>query len=179
VLVDLDDRPIGTASKVEAHLPPGRRHRAFSLFVHDGGGSLLLQRRAPAKYHFGGLWTNACCSHPRPGEALDAAAARRLREELGLDATGLQAAGRFDYVAHDPASGLVERELDHVLVARATGEVRRDPAEVAEFRWVALDAVADELAARPDTFTPWFAPALAIARDHLRAAGAVDAAGGR
>lgn len=164
VLVDGEDREVGRAPKVAAHRPPGLRHRAFSLFVHDGAGALLLQRRAFEKYHFGGRWTNTCCSHPAPGELVADAARRRLREEMGIGVGPLRAAGRFEYRAVDAASGLVEHELDHVVVGPAAASAPRPaPQEVAAWRWVDLPALLDELRAAPATFTPWFAPALALA----------------
>src|SRR5687767_11187246 len=85
VLVDEHDRPLGTAEKLAAHQRGGTLHRAFSVFLFNDAGRMLLQQRAAGKYHFGGLWTNACCSHPRPGEAVEDAARRRVREELGVD----------------------------------------------------------------------------------------------
>src|SRR4051794_27812216 len=85
VLVDEHDRPLGTCAKLAAHRNGGTLHRAFSVFLFDSAGRMLLQQRAAGKYHFGGLWTNACCSHPRPGEAVADAARRRVREELGVE----------------------------------------------------------------------------------------------
>lgn len=172
VLVDAEDREVGTADKLAAHRAPGQRHRAFSVFIHDGRGRLLLQRRATTKYHFGGRWTNTCCSHPRPDEGVDAAARRRLRQEMGLGVGILQTAGRFEYVAADPGSGLVEHELDHVVVGRAD-HLRPcpAPAEVAGWRWIALAALRQELRLAPHTFTPWFAPALDLAEPWLAVGG--------
>ena len=109
VLVDEGDRAIGAAEKLSAHRDGGRLHRAFSVFLFDAQGRVLLQRRAVAKYHFPLLWTNACCGHPRPGEGVVEAARRRVREELGVAVT-LRPAFAFVYAAEDPATGLVERE---------------------------------------------------------------------
>lgn len=160
ILVDEADREIGHAEKLAAHRDGGRLHRAFSIFLFDAQGRMLLQQRAAAKYHFGGLWTNACCGHPRRGEQLEAAARRRLREELGVTAE-LREAFAFVYSAEDPASGLTEREFDHVFVGRLTGQAARpDPAEIDALRWVDCAELAGELAAHPERYTPWFAHVL-------------------
>ena len=125
VLVDEQDRPLGTAAKLEAHQSGGRLHRAFSVFIFDSAGRMLLQRRGAGKYHFGGLWTNACCSHPQRDEPVVEAARPRLREEFGFDAE-LTPAFTFIYRATDPASGLTEHEFDHVFFGRFDGEPHPD-----------------------------------------------------
>lgn len=157
VLVDWTDRPVGTDEKLAAHRA-GHLHRAFSVFVLDGD-RLLLQRRAHDKYHSGGLWTNTCCSHPRPGEDVETAAHRRLIEEMGFDCP-LEPAGSILYHALVGA-GLVEHEYDHLLIGRWEGSPDPDPAEVGDWRWVELDAVRIEVAGRPHSFTYWFRAALA------------------
>lgn len=165
ILVDEHDRPIGEAEKLEVHTGEGQRHRAFSVFLVDGDGRQLLQRRALGKYHFGGLWSNACCSHPRPGEDIARAAERRLREELGLSGLALEPVTRFEYKARDPASGLIEHEVDHVLVGRLDHDPTPERAEVEAFRWIRPAELDAELAAEPSAFTPWFPLALARLRD--------------
>jgi len=164
VLVDESDHPIGTMEKQAAHEHGGTLHRAFSVFVLDDAGRLLLQKRARSKYHFGGLWTNTCCSHPRPNESTLAAAQRRLREEMGLDIP-LERRGSFVYKAHDKTSGLTEHELDHVFVGRFTGEPTPNPEEAEGWRWITMDDLRAELAQHPDRFTPWFPIALAELRE--------------
>ncbi len=166
-LVTVDGKPLGSCEKLAAHQAPGRLHRAFSAFLFDPAGRVLLQRRADSKYHFGGRWTNACCGHPAPGADVVSQAERRTFAELGVRVT-LAVAGSFAYRAVDAASGLVEHELDTVLVGRlAAGSVLvPDPAEVAETRSVSLDDLAVELAHDPDTFTPWFTEALELAVNH-------------
>jgi len=156
ILVDESDREVGFAEKLEAHRDGGRLHRAFSIVLFNGRGEMLLQLRAATKYHFGGLWTNACCGHPRRGEKLLPAARRRLREELGIEAQ-LREAFTFTYTATDPGSGLTENEYDHVLVGHFQGEPRPDPDEMDDTRWIDCAELARDLAARPEAYTPWFA----------------------
>ena len=174
ILVDADDREIGAMDKLAAHENGGRRHRAFSVFIVDSRGRWLLQRRAAGKYHFPGLWTNACCSHPRPGEKTKPAAHRRLREELGFDCP-LAERFRFEYKAASEAEGLVEHELDHVFTGVFDGEVHPDPAEVGAVRWVESAELDKETRAHPETFTPWFMLAMARAREALKCVGSMPA----
>src|SRR5690348_5807899 len=111
VLVNEEDQEVGTMEKMEAHRR-GVLHRAFSVFIFNKQGEMLLQQRAQEKYHSGGLWTNACCSHPRPGEEVSEGAGRRLVEELGFE-TELQPVFNFVYKANFE-NGLIEHEFDHV-----------------------------------------------------------------
>lgn len=161
VLVDEAGAEVGVMGKLEAHRPPGLLHLAFSVVVFTPDGRVILQRRASAKYHFAGLWSNTCCSHPQPGEPVQEAAARRLADEMGL-ACPLEQVGSFRYEATDPVSGLVERELDVVLVGMSGDEPVPDPSEVAEVGLVSLEALRADLAARPDRYTPWFASVLTV-----------------
>jgi isopentenyl-diphosphate delta-isomerase len=148
--------------KLAAHRPPGRLHLAFSIFVFDASDRLLLQRRADTKHHFRGQWSNTCCSHPHPGEDPVDAGRRRLGEEMGF-AVALRGAGSFTYEADDPDSGLVEREVDHVLVGRFNGVPAPDPAEVGAWRWETIRRLRAELREHPENYTPWLAAALAVA----------------
>jgi isopentenyl-diphosphate delta-isomerase len=158
VLVDGHDRAIGTAEKLFAHRC-GLLHRAFSAFVFDAAGRMLLQRRALSKYHSPGLWSNTVCSHPGPGEPTDAAASRRLVEELGF-ACPLEPAFAFTYrVELEP--GLWEHEYDHVFIGQWDGAPRPDPAEVLDWSLIEPARIRRELAARPDRFTYWFRIAFA------------------
>jgi len=166
ILVDERDREVGTLGKLAAHEHGGTRHRAFSVFIVDAQGRWLLQRRAGGKYHFPGLWTNACCSHPRPGELTAAAAHRRLREELGFDCP-LAERFQFEYKATSAAEGLTEHELDHVFTGVYGGEIQPDSAEVGAVRWVEPAALEQELREQPQSFTPWFKLALERVRKVL------------
>lgn len=152
VLVDARDVPVGTAGKLRAH-EEGLLHRAFSVFVFDREGSLLLQRRADGKYHSGGLWSNTCCSHPRPGEPVEEAAHRRLREEMGFDCA-LAGAGHFTYRA-GLGNGLIEHELDHVFSGVWSGVPHPDPAEVGAWKWCPVGVLEAALRDHPETFTAW------------------------
>jgi isopentenyl-diphosphate Delta-isomerase len=155
ILVDAHDHEIGTMDKLAAHENGGVRHRAFSVFIVDPRGYWLLQRRAEGKYHFPGLWTNACCSHPRPGEGTEDAAHRRLREELGFDCP-LAERFQFEYKAISAAEGLTEHELDHVFTGVHGGKIHPAPEEVGAVRWVSPVELEQELRKHPEAFTPWF-----------------------
>jgi len=160
ILVSPSDEELGDAEKLEVHRT-GQLHRAFSVFILDRAGRMLLQRRALNKYHSGGLWSNTCCGHPRPGEVTLQAATRRLKEEMGIDVR-LQPLLTFVYYA-DVGNGLVEHELDHVLVGWTEDEPRPDPTEVHEWQWVQPEEVNQWLHRRPNAFTPWFREVLAVA----------------
>ena len=161
ILVDENDCPVGTEEKLRAHQDGGRLHRAFSVFIYDRAGRMLLQRRAAEKYHFAGLWSNACCSHPRPSETTLEAARRRLREELGIE-TDLREALSYTYHALDPESGLHEHEFVHVLTGKYDGEFNPDENEVAESRWMEERELKRETSSHPEHFTPWFLAALPL-----------------
>lgn len=163
ILVDGDDRAIGEAEKLSVHRGEGQWHRAFSVMVYDHRGRVMLQERAASKYHFGGLWTNTCCGHPRPGETAEAAGRRRLNEEMGIDVEVLEV-GVFRYEADDEATGLREREIDHVLAGRFDGEPVLNPREAQGWRWVAVEELNRELAEHPERFTPWFPLAWRVAQ---------------
>jgi isopentenyl-diphosphate delta-isomerase len=129
-LVDESGVTIGTAEKLSAHLAPGRLHRAFSVFLFDDAGRMLLQRRALGKYHSPGVWSNTCCGHPYPGEQPFVAAARRTTEELGAAPALMREAGTVRYNHPDPASGLVEQEFNHLFVGLVRAPLRPDPEEI-------------------------------------------------
>jgi isopentenyl-diphosphate Delta-isomerase len=173
ILVDEHDNPIGAAGKLDAHRS-GILHRAFSVFVFDPlSGRLLLQRRAATKYHSGGLWSNTCCSHPRPGERTAAAAGRRLREEMGIDCA-VNEMFSFVYRA-DLGSGLIEHEYDHVFFGLHGAEPVLNPEEADDARWVDLHELAADVRRRPEAYTFW----LAVCLDQVRTRSAFFAQAGR
>lgn len=154
VLVDENDEALGTAEKLRAHTE-GWRHRALSAFVFDEAGRLLLQKRAAGKYHSGGLWSNTCCSHPRPDEPPKAAARRRLHEEMGFTCA-LTPVFHFTYQA-PVGSDLTEHEYDHVFVGVADeAPVQPNAAEVADWAWMHPTSLQADVAAHPDRYTVWF-----------------------
>jgi isopentenyl-diphosphate delta-isomerase len=161
MLVDEAGNELGVSEKRAAHEPPGHLHLAFSVFLFRRDGRMLVQQRSEAKYHFPGIWANACCSHPEPGEDLRRSAERRVLEELGIRCS-LRPAGSFVYRAVDPVSGLVEHELDHVFVGLAPdGVLRPAPDEVQDWRAVEPEAVVG--AGPAEGYAPWFSEACAIA----------------
>lgn len=153
ILVDEADREVGHASKAEAHAGKGILHRAFSLFVFNPAGELLLQQRAPGKPLWPGYWANSCCSHPRGGEDMDTATQRRLHEELGFTCT-LDYVFKFQYHAEFGAAGS-ETELCWVYVGQSDAPVRVNNTEIAAWRFVAPADLDREIAATPERFTPW------------------------
>lgn len=166
-LVDDSGAAVGSCSTAEAHDAPGRRHRAFSVLLFDGAGRVLLQQRAAGKTRFPGHWSNTCCGHPAPGQDIAAAAARRLTEELGIQpaqTTPLAEAGAFHYHAADPATGRVEDEWDHVLIATLTsGAPRPDESEVGDCHWAEPSWLRAVLAVSPRGYTPWLPGVLDLA----------------
>lgn len=164
VLIDEADREVGTLGKIEAHRR-GALHRAISVIITHPDGRLLLQRRAEGKYHSGGLWTNTCCSHPRPGETVDVAAARRLQEEMGF-ACPLHRLFEARYKA-PVSNGLVENEFVHVFGGSFAGVPEPDPAEVGGWRLESLAAIEREMAAAPERYSVWFRKYLREFRDAL------------
>ncbi|KMW74046.1 isopentenyl-diphosphate delta-isomerase [Photorhabdus luminescens subsp. luminescens] len=153
VLVDKYDNPIGSAGKADIHRK-GMLHRAFSIFVFDNKGNLLLQKRSATKYHSAGLWTNSCCGHPRVGEALEDAAHRRLGEEMGFDCP-LKKVSSFIYHARLP-NDLIEYEYDHVFIGRFDKEPIINPDEVSDYKWVNPLKLRELINNAPDVYTVWF-----------------------
>ena len=151
-LVNLDDEEIGYGTKEAVHRS-GQLHRAFSVFIMNEG-RMLLQKRNPNKYHSGGLWSNACCSHQRKGEVLSEAVHRRMQEELGFDCD-LEERFAFTYRTCFQ-DGLIEYELDHVFTGTCDPQLQADPEEVSETRWVSFDALKAEMLEHPQRFSSWF-----------------------
>ena len=168
ILVDDTDRETGFLSKAACHDGDGVLHRAFSAFLFNDTGELLLQQRAASKRLWPGFWSNSCCSHPRRDETMEIATRRRLLEELNIDAP-LQFVYKFQYQARYGAIGS-ERELCHVFLGKVRDEVRPNSEEISAIRYVALDELARELTDSPDGFTPWFRLEwLALTTEHASA----------
>ena len=153
ILVDENDRELGHMEKLAAHRS-GLLHRAFSVFIFNSKGQLMLQKRAAGKYHSANLWSNTCCGHPRPGEELASAARRRLNEEMGLD-LDLSQAFSFTYQA-ELNDGLSEHELDHVLIGFSDQEPLLSPEEASAKWLVDRRELEAELRDHPERFTAWF-----------------------
>jgi isopentenyl-diphosphate delta-isomerase len=168
-LVDADGDPIGSATVDEAHQAPGRLHRAFSVFLRDPAGLVLLQQRSATKTRFPMRWGNTCCGHPSPGEDVAEAAARRLVEEIGAGGVHLTEVGLYSYYAEDPATGRVEYEYDHVLLGDLpTGRnLLPDPAEVAALSWVSVPELSAAIAADPRSYAPWLPGVVECLAQHL------------
>ncbi len=153
ILVDKDDNQIGVMEKMKAH-EKAILHRAFSVFIFNSKNELMLQQRAFDKYHSPGLWTNTCCSHPRPGETTIDAAHRRLAEEMGFDCDFSEA---FSFIYKAPFSNnLTEHEFDHVFTGVSDQLPIINPEEVAAYRMVSPDIIAGEMLHNPEQFTVWF-----------------------
>lgn len=152
LLVNELDEAIGTMGKLKAH-QVGALHRAFSVFLFDDQGRLLIQKRAAGKYHSAGLWTNTCCSHPRPYETVQDAAQRRLMEEMGID-TPIEYRFSFLYKASFD-NGLHEHELDHVFFGAWSGPAKPHPEEAEDWKYISLDALAADMQRNPELYTVW------------------------
>lgn len=153
ILVDQYDNKIGLMPKMEAH-EKALLHRAFSVFVLNDKGEMMLQQRAESKYHSPGLWTNTCCSHQRDGEDNISAGKRRLMEEMGF-VTELEELFSFTYKAAFD-NGLTEHEFDHVMQGYYTGEPNINPVEVASWKWMKAQDVKKDIENHPENYTAWF-----------------------
>jgi isopentenyl-diphosphate delta-isomerase len=165
VLVDETDREVGSMEKMQAHRE-GRLHRAFSIFIFNQQGEMLIQRRSPAKYHTGMLWSNACCSHPIPGETIEAALLRKLQQEMGFTCS-LKSAFSFTYRA-ELDNGLTEHEIDHVYTGYFSGVPQPNPEEVCDWKFIEYGVLRDEVKKNPERYTPWFRMLLDPLSDHIQ-----------
>lgn len=153
ILVDEKDNELGTMEKMEAH-EKGLLHRAFSVFVFDKDGNFLIHQRAKEKYHSGGLWTNACCSHPRHGETTKDAAKRRLQEEMGFVC---DVEKKFSFVyKRSLDKGLIEHEFDHVFFGVYDGKINFNTDEVMDYKFMPLEDLKKDLETNPNDYTEWF-----------------------
>lgn len=165
ILVDEQDNAIGSMGKMEVH-EKAVLHRAFSIFIFNHKGEVLLQKRADNKYHSAGLWTNTCCSHPRPGEDTLSAAHKRLEEEMGFT-TVLSKAFSFIYKAPFD-NGLTEHEYDHVFTGTYNGPVHPNPQEVSDYCYQSMSAIKSNIEMQPGHFTEWFKIALPKLEQYLQ-----------
>ena len=164
ILVNENDMVMGSAEKMEAH-EKGLLHRAFSIFVFNSRGEMLMQQRAIDKYHSGGLWTNACCSHPEPGEETAKAARKRLGEEMGFDIPVVQI---FDFVYKATFdNGLTEYEFDHVFTGMYDGIIYPDKDEVQDYCYKSLHDIENAITIKQDHFTAWFKIAFPLIKDSM------------
>lgn len=164
LLVDKRDMPMGRMEKLEAH-QKGILHRAFSVLLFNDKGELLLQQRAPSKYHSANLWTNTCCSHPRPDEDVQHAAQRRLIEEMGID---LRPDFLYSFIYHAELDNrLIEHELDHVFIGVFNGIPSINEKEVASWKYMDLDTLDKDIDEFPDRYTTWFKLIMAEIRERM------------
>ncbi len=154
ILVDENDNEIGTEEKIKAH-KDGKLHRAFSIFVFNSKGELLLQKRAKEKYHSGGLWSNTCCGHPRPDESLEAAAHRRLKEEMGFDCS-LVHMELTCFIYKTKINNLFEHEYDHIFVGKFDKNPCHNQKEAEDYKWISPDDLGKDISLNPDKYTYWF-----------------------
>ena len=168
ILVNDQEHPIGVMDKMEAH-EKGLLHRAFSIFIFNSKSEMLLQQRALTKYHSGGLWTNACCSHPSPGENTANAAQRRLLEEMGFE-TDLKETFSFIYKTGFD-NGLTEHEVDHVYTGSYDGPIAPDVEEVNQFAYRPMDVIKKSITDEPHLYTSWFKIAFPKLETYLAAEG--------
>ena len=152
ILVDENDREVGTAEKLEAHRE-AKLHRAFSIFVFNSDGKLLLQKRGHSKYHSGGLWTNTCCSHPRPGKPIVSEARRKLSEEMGFECD-LEKLFHFTYKAQ-LENNFFEHEFDHVFMGTFDGDPTPHPEEVEDWKWIDVKVLKEDLQKNPGHYSYW------------------------
>ena len=154
VLVNEKDEVLGTMGKMEAH-EKGILHQAISILLFNSKGEMLLQQRASAKYHWADIWSNTVCTHPRENETHQAAAERRLLEELGFS-TELKEVFSFIYKAHDKDSGLIEHEYDHVFLGNYDGEIPFNTDEVKDVEWVSVSELLKDIELNPEKYSFWF-----------------------
>ena len=152
ILVDKKDNEIGLGEKIEVHRK-GKLHRAFSVFIFNSRGELLLQKRAKAKYHSGGLWSNTCDGHPRPNKEIEKEAEKRLREEMGFES---ELRRLFSFTYKRKVGDLIENEIDHILVGELEGKPKPDKKEVEDWRWLSYSQLKKDVKLNPQNYTFWF-----------------------
>ncbi len=163
-LVDANDQVTGYEEKMKVH-EEGLLHRAFSIFIFNSKGEMLLQKRAATKYHSPGLWTNTCCSHLLPEKDMETCAHERLQFEMGFD-TNIQKSFVFNYLAPFD-NGLTENEIDHVYLGHYTDDPQPHPDEVEDFKWIQLRDLQEDIAQNPEHYTFWFKHIIAYHAEQL------------
>jgi isopentenyl-diphosphate delta-isomerase len=152
ILVDKNDNEIGIEEKLKAH-QEGKLHRSFTIFIFNSKGELLLQKRAKTKYHSGGLWSNTCCSHPKPNKNLKEEAKRRLKEEMGIEVDLKEI---FSLLYKAKVGDLIEYEFDHVFLGKFDGNPRPNPTEAEDWKWINQKKLKKDLKENPEKYTAWF-----------------------
>lgn len=152
ILVDEKDNEVGTGEKMQVH-QAGLLHRCFSIFIFNSKGELLLQKRAKSKYHSGGLWSNTCCSHPRPNQNLKEEAKRRLKEEMGIDCDLKEI---FSFIYKAKLGNLIEYEFDHVFFGKFDGNPKPNKREVEDWKWINPKELKKDIKENPQKYTFWF-----------------------
>lgn len=152
ILVNKKNKVIGVEEKIKAHFE-GKLHRAFSIFLFNKKGELLIQKRAKTKYHSSGLWSNSCCSHPQPNESLKQAVKRRLKEEMGITANLEEV---FSFIYKAKVGNLTEHEIDHVFFGRFDEKPRPDKKEIEDWQWIKLADLKADIKKNFQKYTPWF-----------------------
>ena len=153
ILVNKNDKEIGTEEKLKAH-KEGKLHRSFSIFLFNKKGELLIQKRAKSKYHSPGLWSNTCCSHPRPGRDLEDEAKKRLKEEMGIVECDLKEVFGFTY--NLKIGDLIEHEFDHVFLGTFDGKPKPNPKEAEDWKWINKKELKKDIKENPGKYTAWF-----------------------
>lgn len=162
ILVDKNNRKIGTEEKIKAH-KEGKLHRAFSIFIFNSKKKLLIQKRHDNKYHSGGLWTNTVCSHPKPNETYQQAVHRRLKEEMGFDCK-LKKLFCFIYKAEFP-NGLIENEYDCIFIGKFNGKPKPNPKEIMSYKWISIGELRKEIKKHPKKYSYWLKKVLRITKN--------------
>jgi len=155
ILVDKKDNQIGVEEKIKAHLE-GKLHRAFSIFLFNAKGEMLIQKRAKGKYHSGSLWSNACCSHPRPNQDIKQEAKTRLKEEMGIDYDSKDLKEIFSFIYKAKLGDLIEYEFDHVFMGKFEGNPKPNKEEAEDWKWVNPEELKKDVKENPEKYTEWF-----------------------
>ncbi len=156
ILVDENDNEIGKEEKLKAHLD-AKTHRAFSIFIFNSKGDLMLQKRAKSKYHSGSLWSNTCCSHPKPDKDIKEEVRERLKEEMGIDCELKEILSTlYNVKVHSKIGDLMEHEFDHIFIGFSEKEPKLNPEEAEDWKWIEINELKQDMKNNPEKYTPWF-----------------------